>query len=77
MTIRVSYKEPNYYYTREQVGITTWRNVSYPRGYLDKIITADNENDLRDKIKYRIFYETHNHRGRPLTLNDLTIVEWT
>lgn len=77
MPIRVSYEVPNYSYTREHVGIRTWRNASHPSGYLKKIIDADNENDLRIKIKDRTFYETHQHKGRPLTLNDLQIVEWT
>ena len=77
MPIRVSYQKPNYSTYMELVGINNWRSVRYPNGYATKIIDAKDEADLRKKISHLSFYETHNHKARPLTLNDLQIVEWT
>jgi hypothetical protein len=77
MPIRVSYKKPKYSSFRELCGINTWRTIRSPSGYKTQTIDADSENDLRDKIKHRTFHESHDHRGRPLTLNDLQIVEWS
>ena len=77
MPIRVSYKKPNYNTYMELVGINNWRSVKYPNGYATKIIDAKDEADLRKKISHLSFYETHDHKARPLTLNDLQIVEWT
>lgn len=77
MPIRVSYKKPNYMTYREHVGINTWRGVTRPNGYVTKTIDASNEEALRKKISSHTFYETHDHKGRPLTLNDIKIVEWT
>lgn len=77
MAIRVSYKKPKFSFFRELCGINTWRTVRSPSGYQTQIINADNENDLRIKIQHRTFQESHDHKGRPLTLNDLKLVEWT
>tara|TARA_Y100001937_G_C7053408_1_gene300224 strand:+ start:729 stop:950 length:222 start_codon:yes stop_codon:yes gene_type:complete len=73
----MSYQEPNYRTYRERVGIQTWRSVRVPAGYITKIIDAKDEADLRKKINHLSFYETHYHEARPLTLNDLRIVEWS
>lgn len=77
MPIRVSYNKPVRSSYRELCGINTWRTVFYPNGYKTQIIDANDETDLRNKIKHRTFHESHNHKGRALTLNDLKIVEWT
>jgi hypothetical protein len=77
MPIRVKYNRPKYSSYRELCGINTWRTVRYPDGYKTQIIDADDENDLRVKIQHRTFNESHDHKGRPLTLNDLKLVEWT
>ena len=77
MPIRVSYRKPHYRTYMERMGIQTWRDVKIPAGYITKTIDAKDETDLRKKISFFTFYETHQHKGRTLTLNDLTIVEWT